>query len=104
MGVLGGKLADKKTSDLRTELECRIEEEFQRIFDEQQKNIVDVVEKPFGHIRTELKTRLEKALESALSALKTAEEDHTDTPSFDVKEFRSRLNGIQERIRSAAML
>lgn len=104
VGVLGGKLADKKTSDLRTELECRIEEEFQRIFDEQQKNIVDVVEKPFGHIRTELKTRLEKALESALSALKTAEEDHTDTPSFDVKEFRSRLNGIQERIRSAAML
>ena len=102
--ILGGKLADKKTSDLRTELERRIEEEFQRIFDEQQKNIVDVVEKPFGHIRTELKTRLEKTLESALSALKTAEEDHSDTPSFDVKEFHSRLNGIQNRIRSAAML
>lgn len=100
VGLLGGKLADKKTFDLRAEVERKIQDEFQRIFDEQMKNIINLVEKTFNQVWEMLKLRLEKSLESALAALKRSDENPADCKRFDTAGFRSKLEQIQIRIRS----
>lgn len=101
-GVLGGKLADKKSSDLRAELERKIQDNFQRIFDEQMKNITDLVRKTFSKVWEMLKLRLEESIESALSALNMSDEKPADGKRFDSAEFSSKLERIQKRIHFAA--
>ena len=100
-GWFGSELANRKLSDLRAELERKIRDEFQRIFDEQMKNIIDLVGKMFAQVWEMLKLRLEKSLESALSALKISDEKPAGGKRFDSAEFRSKLEQIQKRISSS---
>ena len=103
-GMLGGKLADEKSSDLRAELERKINDEFQRIFDEQMKSIVALVGKTFNQVWEMLKHRLEKSLESALCALKISEKEPIHGKRFDSAEFRLKLEHIQKRIRPTSAI
>ena len=97
-GFLGGKLAEEKTGDLKTELEHRVEYELKRIFDEQANKAAELVEKAFGQIRSMMQTRLQASIDSALATLNADNDESTEHPVTDLSGFRTKLDEIRKRI------
>jgi hypothetical protein len=102
VGVLGSKLAEDKTSELRTAIEHQVEDEFSRLFDEQSDKAVELVKKAFAQIRSMLESRLKSALDSALEALKADSNESAESPSADFSGFRTKLADIQKRLLRSA--